>query len=273
MIDMVMKMHEYKIIFHQFGTDGYYKTWHTTGKNMLLYMHSDGGAIVTTEKYCPIKKGGLCFIGSNKFHYTLPDDPKEYHRSKVFLSGVDLDRILALFPEELGMKELFSPTALVCAQLTEAEQCLAEQTLMEIKQNIKDKHYSDAVLMNGFMRLLVYLTKGKNEMVAVASDDMQKAVEYINSHISENISMDDICSAVHMSKYHFCRKFKKTTGLTVMDYVLQTRIMAAKNMLSSDAFPVGEISGKCGFSSVSYFCRVFKESTGMTPLQYRRANT
>ena len=273
MIQLVIKMHEHKIIYHQVGMDGYYKTWHTTGQNMLLYMHSDGGTIVTTEKNCPIQKGGLCFIGSNKFHYTLPDDPTEYDRSKVFLSGGDLDRVLALFPEELGMKELFSPTALVCAQLTPEEQLLAEQTIMEINQNVKDKHYSDAVLMNGFMRLLIYLTKGKNEMVAAASDDMQKAVEYINRHISENISMDDICSAIHMSKYHFCRKFKKVTGLTVMDYVLQTRLVAAKHLLSSEAFPISEISGKCGFSSISYFCRVFKESTGMSPLQYRKVNT
>lgn len=266
-------MNEHIIIFHQIGMDGYYKTWHTTGQNMLLYIHSNGGTIVTSEKNCPIQKGGLCFIGSNKFHYTLPDDPKEYDRSKVFLSNEALEKILALFPEELQLRNTFNPTALVCAQLTPEEQLFTEQILDEINRNADDKHYSEAVLLSCYLRLLVYLNKSTNEIAAPSSDVTQKAVEYINRHISENVSIDDICAAIPMSKYHFCRKFKKATGLTVMDYVLQTRIVAAKNMLSSEAFPVSEISGKCGFSSISYFCRVFKESTGMSPLQYRRSNT
>ncbi len=261
------------IIFHQIGMDGYYKTWHTTGQNMLLYMHGGGGSIVSTEKNCPIKKGGLCFIGANRFHYTLPDDPKEYDRSKVFLSNEALERILDLFPEELQIKSVFNPTTLVFAQLTEEEQRFTEQILEEINRNADDKHYSEAVLLSCYLRLLVYLNKSTNEIAAASSDVTQKAVEYINSHIAENISIDDICAAIPMSKYHFCRKFKQATGLTVMDYVLQTRLVAAKHMLSSESFPVSEISGKCGFSSISYFCRVFKESTGMSPLQYRRANT
>ena len=270
---MVMQMNENKIIFHQVGMDGYYKTWHTTGKNMLLYMHSHGGTIVTTEKNCPIQKGGLCFIGANKFHYTLPDDPKEYDRSKVFISNEQLESILKLFPGELNMDAVFSPTSLVCTQLDAEEQRLAQRIFKEISDHSDDKHYGEAVLLSGYMRLLVCLNRGKNENAVAPADVMQKAVEYINRNIADNITIDDICAAVHMSKYHFCRKFKKTTGLTVMDYVLETRIVAAKNMLTNEPAPVSEISGKCGFSSISYFCRVFKESTGMSPLQYRKVNT
>ena len=268
-----MKMNRNMVIFHEIGMDNYYKTWHTTGKNMLLYIHSDGGSIVSTEKNHPIKKGGLCFIGANKFHYTLPDDPKEYDRSKVFISDEQLESILKLFPEDLKMDTIFSPTSLVCTQLAAEEQRLAEGIFAEISEHSDEKYYGESVLLSGYMRLLICLNRSKNENVAAPADVMQKAVEYINRNIADNISIDDICAAVHMSKYHFCRKFKKTTGLTVMDYVLETRIVAAKHMLSNESAPVSEISGKCGFSSISYFCRVFKESTGMSPLQYRKVNT
>ena len=76
--------------------------------------------------------------------------------------------------------------------------------------------------------------------------------------------------SVHMSKYHLCRRFKNITGFTIMEYILKTRLAAAKNMLKTESISITEISEKCGFSSVSYFSRVFKEHTGITAIAYRK---
>lgn len=78
--------------------------------------------------------------------------------------------------------------------------------------------------------------------------------------------------AVNISKYYFCRQFKERTGLTIMNYVLKTRIILAKNELKKTELSISEISQKYGFSSVSYFCRVFKEEERCSPLQYRKRN-
>ena len=98
---------------------------------------------------------------------------------------------------------------------------------------------------------------------------MDLAIEYINRHIFEHIGIDEICAAVHSSKYHFCRQFKNATGFTVMEYILKTRLILAKDMLLKNELTVSEISEKCGFSSVSYFSRVFRQEMGMSPLKYR----
>ena len=256
---------------HQIGIDPYYKTWHASGRSMIMYMRTDGGSIVSTQQNYPIQKGALCFIGGNHFHYTLPDDPQNYDRSKLFLSPEDLDKLLSLFPKELDMPTVFNANALVYTQLDTAEQQYVEQILDNIQRYTHNRHYLDSVLKSGYMALLVYLHKNQLQVKTTHGDMIQKAVEYINQHITENISMDDICREIHISKYHFSRQFKKVTGFTVMDYVLKTRIVAAKNMLTDTAFPISEISSRCGFSSTSYFCRVFKEHTGLSPLQYRKA--
>jgi AraC-like DNA-binding protein len=94
-------------------------------------------------------------------------------------------------------------------------------------------------------------------------------VEYINTNIFSELSIDAICAAIHTSKYHFCRQFKKATGLTVSNYILKTRIVMAEGMLQNSDATIGEVSEKCGFCSISYFCRVFKDETGMTPRQYK----
>ena len=97
------------------------------------------------------------------------------------------------------------------------------------------------------------------------------AIEYINSHISEEIKIDNVCEIIHISKYHFCREFKRLTGQTPMQYVLRTRITLAKNMLSKGDVSVQRISEMCGFRSVSYFCRAFRQECGMTPLEFKKA--
>lgn len=258
------------LYMHEIGIDPYYKTWHASGRSMIMYMHTDGGSIVSTQQNYPIKKGGLCFIGGNHFHYTLPDEPASYDRSKIFLPTDVLDRLLSLFPDELQMAAVFSPNALVYTQLGTADQQYVEQILDTICRYADDGHYLDPIVKSGYISLLVCLHKNQTKVTAATSDIIQKAVEYINQHITENICMDEICREIHISKYHFCRKFKKVTGFTVMDYVLKTRIVAAKSMLSETDLQISEISSRCGFSSTSYFCRIFKENTNITPLQYRK---
>jgi len=101
---------------------------------------------------------------------------------------------------------------------------------------------------------------------------MGKAIDYINRNISMEIDIDRICAAINISKYYFCRQFKQHTGMTVMKYILQTRLILSKTDLKKTNLSVTEISGKYGFSSVSYFSRIFKEEEGCSPLQYRKRN-
>lgn len=259
------------IYIHQRGMDSYYKIWHTSGKSMIMYMHTSGGSIVSTQQNYPIQKGGLCFIGGNHFHYTMPDDPTSYERSKIFLPTDGLEALLALFPSELQMQDFFHPGALVYTQLSEGDQLFAENILDNIRQYDGDPRYLPPALKSGFMSLLVFLRKNQTHVTSTSSNVIQKAVEYINVHVTEDIDLDSICRDIHISKYHFCRQFKTVTGFTVMEYLLKTRVVTARRLLTETALPISEISNRCGFSSLSYFCRVFKAQTQSTPLQFRKA--
>ena len=105
---------------------------------------------------------------------------------------------------------------------------------------------------------------------ASVTGTIEKAIDYIGKNIALHITIDDICAVVNISRYHFCRQFKKYTGMTVMKYILKTRIVLAKKELERTMLPITEISERLGFSSVSYFSRVFKEEEHMSPFQYRK---
>ena len=102
---------------HHMGFDSRYNTWHTLNRNMIMFVHSGSGSIVDREQNYPLAPGCLCFVGSNRFYYTLPDCPEKYDRSKVFLSNYELDRVADLFPDALRVKERFAPNSLVYAQV------------------------------------------------------------------------------------------------------------------------------------------------------------
>ncbi|MBR5528121.1 MAG: helix-turn-helix transcriptional regulator [Clostridia bacterium] len=257
------------ISYREIGKDPMYKIWHSTGLNVIIYIHSDGGNIVFEDCIYPMKKGALCFIGAKKIHYTMPDDPQIYTRSKIFLTSEEHLDLVHFFSGKSSFCNYFSEDRAVYAHLPEEMQKNAEQLITEINNSQKSK-YSDTKLLCNYMTLLTYIDMYSSEKQQISAGFAHEALNFINRSISENISIDDICSHLHMSKYHFCRKFKSITGITVMDYILKTRIAMAQKMLSSTTMSVGEISEKCGFSGISYFCRIFKEQTGKTPLKYRK---
>ena len=258
------------IWYHHRGMDAFYKIWHITNQNMLIYMHSDGGSIVCSEKLYPIQEGVLCFVGGRKYHYTMPDEPKDYDRSKVFVSDEELQKILALFPENAGFQKLFTEEAFVYARIGEDQREEVERLYEEMEKCSDRNVFGDVVRFSNYAKLLAYLSENILESVSPNTGLMYRALDFINNNICEDIGVDDICAAVHSSKYHFCRQFKKATGMTVMNYILKTRIVLAQSMLLKEEISIGEVSERCGFSSISYFCRVFKEDTRRTPLQYRR---
>ncbi len=261
------------LIYHQQGKDSMYKVWHEFGNRvMFLYVNRANGSLVTHEKVHPMKKGALYFVGAKKSHYTVPDNIDTYVRDKLFLPLSRFEAIRELCDENNRFTQLFTSDKLVYAQIPLQEQGKVEQLFSELQKHQTDERYSQALLVSVCAKLFVYLDKYTiNHLpVSTTSNFVFKAIEYINKHITEALTVDEISTAVFMSKYYFCRKFKKITGLSVMEYILITRLSLAQEMLLNEKLTVSQISDQCGFSSLAYFCNIFKQRNGQTPLQYRK---
>ena len=99
----------------------------------------------------------------------------------------------------------------------------------------------------------------------LSRQQLQRTLEYIEGHLTEDISLDALASEVGMSKYHFCRLFKKSTHLTPHQYVIQRRLAQAKTLLKKGELTIVEIAHLLGFSDQSHFSRLFKKRYGLTP--------
>jgi len=96
-----------------------------------------------------------------------------------------------------------------------------------------------------------------------------KAKAYIHEHLAEDISRDDIASHVYLNPDYLTRIFKKETGMSVSDYVLQQRLTLAAGLLAQSELPVSAIASKVGYANFSHFSRMFKKYLSLSPLEYR----
>lgn len=87
---------------------------------------------------------------------------------------------------------------------------------------------------------------------------------YIDEHISEKITVEELAEWVHMSKYHFLRKFKELTGVTVHAFVTNKRLIKACELLK-DGRNITQVYQTVGFSDYSSFLRNFKGAFGVSP--------
>jgi AraC-like DNA-binding protein len=92
---------------------------------------------------------------------------------------------------------------------------------------------------------------------------------YINNNLNKNITVDELAERACMSKFHFIRVFNKEFGFTPHEFIIHSRINAAKFFLLSSSKSIKEIVYLCGFNNESAFSNTFKKVVGMTPCQFR----
>ncbi|MNI28084.1 Bifunctional transcriptional activator/DNA repair enzyme AdaA [compost metagenome] len=99
---------------------------------------------------------------------------------------------------------------------------------------------------------------------------MDQVVAYIHEHMAEEMTREDIASFVNFNPAYLSRLFKKETGMSLFDYILQQRINKAKQLLATSNLKISEIAELIGYFNFSHFTKMFKRETGTTPQEYRK---
>ena len=94
---------------------------------------------------------------------------------------------------------------------------------------------------------------------------LQRAIDYIDEHLREDLTLSNISEALAMSPGHFAHAFRQSTGLPPHRYVLERRIERAKSLLRQTELPITEVAHLIGCASHSHFSVLFHRSTGCSP--------
>lgn len=99
---------------------------------------------------------------------------------------------------------------------------------------------------------------------------LNKSLTYINSSLSESISVSDLAAIEGLSPSRYTALFRELMGQAPMQYVLSLRIKQAKSLLSLTDLPVKKIAELCGYRDNHFFSKAFSCAVGVSPIQYRR---
>jgi AraC family transcriptional regulator len=94
--------------------------------------------------------------------------------------------------------------------------------------------------------------------------------DYVQTHLHGRLTLDDLACAVGLSKFHFARRFRASTGTTPHEFVLRQRVDRARRLLERTSTPLPEVAQDCGFADQSHMNRVLRKRLGVTPGEVRR---
>ncbi len=219
-----------------------------------------------------ISGGDFMLIPPGVFHYTryLGGSCK---RSMIHFGKSDLgERIISLFP---GGEDFFSSMRIFQAQEAYREQLDAHFAKMVSERKIADGASGQMlrILLQELFLLCVRWCTFLHEIPAdIHTTDRQivLAAQFISGHYMERIDAHDIAAAAGYSPNYLSRKFRKSVGTGIHEYLVFTRLQqAALELLTTDD-SVTEIAFRCGFSDSNYFKDAFKRNYGVSPRAYRR---
>lgn len=123
-------------------------------------------------------------------------------------------------------------------------------------------------LLIGSLRTLTAQSGSVTVAEALESDLVDRINSYINRHLHESITVEDLCRELHYGRSKIFSVYKKTTGTSINTYITQQRLERARQLLEKGNCTVTKVAEQVGFTSLQYFSRKFTEANGVTPSRY-----
>lgn len=244
---------------------------------IIYVLEGEFSSMLETRTY-HMKKGDFLLIDQNvmhKYHYM----EKKHDSSKRIILWVTSGMLAELSGGDMDLSACFKKDG-SCAYhfpvyyeeiLQGYLLKLAMTELVETKQP-GAKAVLDRGCLTLFFAYLNILCGGQEYLFAredlVEHPLVEQVSGYVEGHMEERISLDCLAEHVHMSKYHFLRKFKELTGMTVHSFVVNKRLIKACDALRRGA-SVAESWQLTGFSDYTSYLRNFRGNYGISPGKYR----
>lgn len=152
------------------------------------------------------------------------------------------------------------------------------ETAVKLKSVVQRGQPEDAPYSEALVRVLAHELSCSDEDIVrtsatrggLASWQMRAVAAYVEEHLNEQTSLTTLAGLARLSRYHYCRAFKRAFGVAPHQYLVQRRIEKAKILLADRATTVTEVGLILGYSQTSSFSVAFRKNLRQTPTEFRR---
>lgn len=234
---------------------------------LLLLISGKGNYVVEGQRYC-LQPGDAVLVDSRVVHRPEMEDGSPYERIIIYISPEFLQQSSTA---GCSLLQIFSAEQGHVLRLREKERKKVFALAQTLEKELPDKQYGGEILSNGtLLRLLVEIGRNQQQGMLNPSPMVPKDprvvewMDYLDQHLSEDLDMDTLAEHFFISKYHMMRLFHQETGFTIHTYLLQRRLLAARQQIER-GMRATEACYRCGFRSYSSFTRAYRKHFGTTP--------
>lgn len=220
------------------------------------YVVKGVGYIETPEERYTVTGGDFYFLNRNRYHIYYADRDDPYEKIFVVLTGSFVDFLVS---KHLSNDSVYIKKCNVNSLMTHIIQLLSREGPISY-----DKL---AIAVLGIFQQ-VFPSPYRSMPSTKRVPEMIK--NYIDAHINERITLEDISNNLYISKSHIERAFKQEYGQTPLAYCSNQKIEHVASMLVTTDYSLSHIAQQFGFSDVKYMSKSFKKIKGQTPMEYRR---
>ncbi len=254
-----------EIVYRETGRNPFLHHRHTDDNSLeIIQVLSNGGNVLIKDCTYPLTSGMVLFIDAADIHAINPINESEYCRNKWILEKDKVVKALKAIEAE-DLLELFSSTPILLPFSSEQ----AENIDHLFRSATNTFALQNGKTFSTLLRLLLFAVPEK-EMVAEGCDErIHFVLHYLHTHFAESVNIDKLANDAHLNKFYLCHLFHEQTGMTIMQYLKETRLTVARKMLLQTTSSVTRIAQDCGFGSASHFCTFFRNREGVSPREYR----
>ena len=140
------------------------------------------------------------------------------------------------------------------------------EILMRAKERSAQRRRTEQIQQYGQK----YIDALAKESRSDSSNALDTAVQYIDSHLTDDLSVRELATICYISADHLTRLFKKKFGVSVSEYIQERRIRLAGELMRHQDMTISMVANKVGFGNYSYFTEQFKKYFGVTPREYQK---
>ena len=236
---------------------------------IMLPLTSPGNIFVNDQVY-PLERGTLYLIGESTLHRTMANG---FHSR--YILHISRKALTELSTPQTDFTQLMQVN-FRRATLNNEEMTELIELFQDLERNKNDGTFGSDILQTvALLRLLIRVAPTLNAASAgeaIRNKDFLRVapiLDYIRDNLAEPLSLDQIASQFYLSKHYLCRIFKSATGFSVMEYIIYSRVLRARQLLQ-EGVSVQQAGEMSGFSDNSHFIRTFGHLTGVTPGRYAK---
>ena len=214
-----------------------------------------------------LNPGDFVLVGRGSIHRPVVADGDYYERMILYISPACLE---ALAVDDCDPSECFRLAQQSFQYVyRDGPDSRVRQLFQSLHQTIVRGGYGASLLTQAqFTELLVEVNRlcraGHGVGAAGGDSKVVSLLQYLNLHLSEPLSIDDLSARFYISKYHMMRRFRQETGYSIHGYLSEKRLLLAQQLLSRGAAP-SEVFTQVGYQDYSTFSRAYKKQFGRSP--------